>query len=103
MANSGLVSASQQCTSPHGFVCSATLTQSKLTVLPQGLYSPNLAPCNYFLFPKIKIQLRDKHSRILQRFYLNHRWCSKASQKEVPEMLPVVGEALDLVYESEVD
>jgi len=34
------------------------LTKHKITVLEHPLYSPDLAPCEFFLFPKIKSVLK---------------------------------------------
>ncbi|OQV20969.1 hypothetical protein BV898_05044 [Hypsibius exemplaris] len=36
----------------------AFLAEEKLTILPHPAYSPDLSPCNYFLFPKLKETLR---------------------------------------------
>ena len=30
------------------------------TVAPHSLYLPSLAPCNFFLFPKVKIKLKGQ-------------------------------------------
>jgi hypothetical protein len=35
------------------------LAQNNITTLPQPLYSPELAPCNLFLFPKLKPTSKD--------------------------------------------
>ena len=34
------------------------LTKKKIPVLPQPLYSPDLAPCDFYLFPKLKLKLK---------------------------------------------
>ena len=34
------------------------LEENKVTVLPHPPYSPDLAPCDFFLFPKIKKELQ---------------------------------------------
>ena len=36
------------------------LESKKVTVLPHPPFSPDLAPCNYFLFPKLKYQLSGR-------------------------------------------
>jgi len=36
------------------------LEENKVTVLPHPPYSPDLAPCDFFLFPKIKKELGGK-------------------------------------------
>jgi len=37
------------------------LADKKITVLEHSPYSPDLAPCDFFLFPKIKSQLKGTH------------------------------------------
>ena len=39
------------------------LESEKVTVLPHPLYSPDLAPCNYFLFPRLKSILSGRRHR----------------------------------------
>jgi len=34
------------------------LTDNNMTVVPHPLYSPDLAPCDFFLFPKLKMKLK---------------------------------------------
>jgi len=34
------------------------LAQNKITTLPHPPYSPDLAPCDFFLFPKLKTHLK---------------------------------------------
>ena len=48
--------ASQQCTCSHGTVC-----EGVLTVLEHTAYSPDLAPNDFFLFPKLKEILKGRH------------------------------------------
>lgn len=36
------------------------LEQEKVNILPHPPYSPDLAPCDFFLFPKIKKELKNK-------------------------------------------
>jgi len=37
------------------------LAQNNITMLPHPLYSPDLAPCDFFLFPKFKTHLKGHH------------------------------------------
>jgi hypothetical protein len=43
-------------------VCSSAMTQflakHKMAVIPHTPYSPDLAPCIFFLFPKMKLKLK---------------------------------------------
>ncbi|PNF37365.1 hypothetical protein B7P43_G17725, partial [Cryptotermes secundus] len=36
------------------------LAKNKMAVVPHPLYSRDLAPCNFFLFPKMKIKLKGR-------------------------------------------
>ena len=38
----------------------ALLTDNNMTVVPHPLYSPDLAPSDFFLFPKVKIKLMGR-------------------------------------------
>ena len=37
------------------------LAQNNITTLPHPPYSPDLAPCDFFLFPKLKTHLKGHH------------------------------------------
>ncbi|CAG8595225.1 24693_t:CDS:2 [Gigaspora margarita] len=37
------------------------LKRERITLLPHPLYSPDLAPCDFFLFPKLKQELAGRH------------------------------------------
>jgi hypothetical protein len=49
---------SQQCTRPHipenHKICD-------MVIVPNPLYSPDLAPCDFAFFPKLKIKLKGRH------------------------------------------
>ena len=36
------------------------LAKNKIAVIPHPLYSPDLAPCDFFLFPKMKLKLKGR-------------------------------------------
>ena len=36
------------------------LAKNKIAVIPQPPYSPDLAPCDFFLFPKMKLKLKGR-------------------------------------------
>ena len=38
------------------------LVKNKVSVLPQPPYSPGLAPCDFYLFPKLKIVMEGQCS-----------------------------------------
>jgi histone-lysine N-methyltransferase SETMAR len=37
------------------------LTSTKTTVIPHSPYSPDLAPCDFSLFPKMKLKLKGRY------------------------------------------
>ena len=39
----------------------ATLTELEIDILPHAPYSPDLAPCDFFLFPTIKQSIKGQH------------------------------------------
>jgi transposase len=45
---------------PAHFVCTF-LAKNEMTVVPQPPYSPDLAPADFFLFPKLKSTLKGCH------------------------------------------
>jgi len=53
--------ASRQCTCSHGTVSEGVLATKQITELEHPAYSPDLAPNDFFLFPKIKEILKGWH------------------------------------------
>jgi hypothetical protein len=53
--------APRQHSSPQRFVYEAVLANHNITVLEHPPYSPDLATCNFYLFPKIKSVLKGTH------------------------------------------
>jgi len=43
------------------FTVTEFLAQHNITTLPHPPYSPDLAPCDFFLFPKLKTHLKGHH------------------------------------------
>uniref|UniRef100_A0A7M4F7P6 Tc1-like transposase DDE domain-containing protein n=1 Tax=Crocodylus porosus TaxID=8502 RepID=A0A7M4F7P6_CROPO len=40
------------------------LSEKNIPVIPHSPYSPDLAPCDFFLFPKIKMKLKGRFDNI---------------------------------------
>lgn len=51
------------------------LTKNKTQILPQAPYSPDLAPCDFFLFPKLKMALKGR------RFYTRNDIIEKSKSE----------------------
>jgi hypothetical protein len=47
---------------PHGLECAAVFGKKQHDVIPHPPYSPDLVPCDFFLFPHMKRQMKGKHS-----------------------------------------
>jgi histone-lysine N-methyltransferase SETMAR len=58
MAHKQLGVPSRQCACAHRFGCAAVLGLQKHDGHPPPPYSPDLTPCDFFLFPKMKINLK---------------------------------------------
>ena len=37
------------------------LTKNNMTTVPHLAYSPDLGPCNFYAFPKMKLRLKGRH------------------------------------------
>jgi len=39
-----------------------------MTVIPHPPYSPDLAPCDFFLFPKLKLRMKGRRFDTIEEF-----------------------------------
>jgi len=37
------------------------LTNNNMTIVPYTAYSPDLAPCDFYVFPKMKLRVKGQH------------------------------------------
>jgi len=49
------------------------LTSNNMSVVPHPPYSPDLAPCDFFLFPKLKMKLKGRRFRWWRKFKQSRR------------------------------
>jgi len=42
------------------------LSNKNIMVCPHPPYSPDLAPCDFWVFPKVKMTMKDKHLELIQ-------------------------------------
>ena len=56
-----LDAASRQCSLSHFHLREGIFGQKVVSVLPQPPNSPDLSPCDFFLFPKLKFHLKGRH------------------------------------------
>jgi len=47
------------------------LTDKKISTIPQPPYSPDIAPCDFKLFPNLKLGLRDERFATIENFKVN--------------------------------
>jgi len=50
----------QQCPGSQAFKVPQFLAKNNMTVIPHPPYSPDLAPCEFFLFPKLKLRMKGR-------------------------------------------
>ena len=55
----------------RSFKVSQFFAKNNMTVIPHPPYSPDLAPCDFFLFPKLKLRMEGRDSTPLKRFKRN--------------------------------
>jgi transposase len=70
------------------------LAKTKLTVLPQPPYSPDLAPSDFFLFPKLKYTLKGQRFQTIQEIKENSQTEPRAIPKKAYQDFPEVATAL---------
>jgi hypothetical protein len=51
-------------------------------VVPHPPYSPDLAPCDFFLFPRLKNTLKEKRLQDVTEIQLNMTWLLQAIPKQ---------------------
>ena len=60
-------------------------------VCPQPPYSPDLAPCDFWLFPKVKMTMKGKYFELIQDIRGSHDSTTKDShEKGLPELFQKV-------------
>jgi transposase len=57
----------------------------EMTVIPHPPHSPDLAPCDFFLFPKMKLKLKGRRFMLLRRSRPNRRECLTLIEKDFQE------------------
>ena len=62
------------------------LAKHQITHVTQLPYSPDLAPCNFWLFPKLKSPLKGKRFQTIDEIQKNMTW-QLGEQGEVPRCL----------------
>ena len=72
------------------------LVKKNIPVLPHIPYSPDLAPCDFSLFPKLKLKLKGHHFWTMENIQKNcNRWATHTYGKWLPVLLWSVEETLE--------
>lgn len=61
------------------------LAKNSTHVIDQAPYSPDMVPCNFFLFPKLKLPLRERHFESIEAIKENSLKELKAIPQSVYE------------------
>lgn len=59
--------------SHSSFVVQQYLTKKKIAILPQPPYSPDVSPCDFWLFPRLKMPLKGKRFQTVEEIEENVR------------------------------
>ena len=75
------------------------VTKCQTSVLPHAPYSPDLAPADFFLFPKLKTTLKGRRFQTIKEIQENAiRELRATHRKCVPESIITMEETLGTVY-----
>jgi hypothetical protein len=74
------------------------LAKYKTAVIPHPPYSPDLAPCNFFLFPKMKLKLKGFQFDTIEEIQTeSQRVLDTLDRKGFPGSIPKKEETVGLV------
>jgi len=71
------------------------LARNSLSVIPHPLYSPNLAPCDFLLFPKMKLKLKGRQFDTIEIQAKSQRMLD-TDRKGLPGSVPKTEEMVGL-------
>jgi hypothetical protein len=78
-----LASAPQQCTTHHAALSVREFfAKHSIPVVPHPPYSPDLAPCDFFLFPRLKSTLKGKQFQDIVEIQLHMKRQLQAIPKQ---------------------
>ncbi|KAJ4451389.1 hypothetical protein ANN_02851 [Periplaneta americana] len=84
---------------PTTFIVQDFLEKNKMATIPHPPYSPDLAPSDFFLFPKMKINLKGRRFQTVEEIQAkSQKVLNKLSKKGLPDGIQYLEEALGAVY-----
>jgi len=81
-----VASASRQCSRPHSTECATVSHEKRDDKASHPPYSPDLAPCDFFLFPRIKRDLKGKRLQNVEEVREKTMEALKTITLQVPEL-----------------
>jgi hypothetical protein len=82
-------------------VCSSASTQflgkHRMAVIPHPPYCPDLAPCDFFLFPKMKLKLKGRRFGTIEEIRAESQRVLDTDRKGLPGSIPKMEEMVGLV------
>ena len=83
----------------RSFKASQFLAKNNMTVIPHSPYSPELAPCDFFLFPMLKLRMKGRRFDTVEGIQEeSQRVFDTIPKKRLPGMLPSMAETLGPLY-----
>ena len=100
LGNWWLAASSQQCTRSCMHLMQSFLAKHEITQVAQPPYSPDLAPCNFKLFPKLKSTLKGKRFQTIDEIQENRMGQLMVIWRTVlgPKVPPLKGIKASLSY-----
>jgi hypothetical protein len=79
-------------------VCSSASTQflakPKMALIPHPPYSPDLSPCDFFLFPKMKLNLKGRRFDAMEETQAESQGVLVTDKKGLPESVSKMEETV---------
>jgi hypothetical protein len=76
------------------------LAKYEMAVIPHPLYSPDLAPCDFLLFPKMKLKLKGRQFDTIEEIQAELQSASHTDRKGLPGSIPKMEDMVGLVSAS---
>jgi hypothetical protein len=65
-----------------------------MAVIPYPPYSPDLAPCEFFLFPKVKLKLKGRRFDTIEEIQAESQRALDTDRKGLPGSVPKMEESV---------
>ena len=98
MENAWILLHQDNAPSHTAFITREFLAKNNITIIDHPPYSPDLAPCDFYLFPKVKNIMRDEHFVAVDPIKRETTKLLKEHKARHVALLSGMGEALNQVY-----